>query len=299
MPSLLMHLTLVQQALEQPGVPEPVLRAGRHHEDALLLGSILPDLPFHARFFNQLARHLLSRKYLHSHWGHVVHTRRTGQFALALLAHLDREHPGPHEAERLLALTAGYICHHAVDRLGHPEVQALVARRLEPGAPHIVLHSRIERYQSLLYHLDLLGYEIPGTPFPRQLTAQAAGASLGRVRLEDLLWEAVRSTYLETHGHTPTRRQVDDWIWGITAYGALFASAVGRRERLERPAHEIRERWYRGDGVDLETCLHRALELTALGWQAAVEVLKAPRITADVRETFLKVVPDIDLETGY
>jgi hypothetical protein len=294
-----MHLTLVQQALEQPGVPEEVLRAGRRNEDALLLGAILPDLPYHARFFNQLARHLSGSKYLHSEWGHVVHTRRTGRFAVSLLAHLDREHPAPDDAERLLALTAGYICHHAVDRLGHPRVQELVGRRLKAGEPHIVLHSRIERYQSLLYHLDLLGVEIPGTPFPRDLTARCAGASLAHARLEDLLWEAVRSTYLETHGHTPSRKEVDDWIWGITAYGALFSSPMGRRERLERPADEIRQRWYKGDGVDLETCLHQSLKLTVQGWQAAVELLRAPRITAQARQAFLETVPDIDLETGY
>ncbi len=299
MPSLIMHLTLARQAAASPGVPLEVLRAVRGHEDALLLGAILPDLPFHARFFNQLARHLTGRKYLHSQWGHVVHTRRTGQFALSLLAHLDREHPSKQARDRMLALAAGYICHHAVDRLGHPQVQELVGRRLSPGEAHIVLHSRIERYQSLLYHLDLLGHEIPGTPYAREITSEVAGASLGRARLEDLLWEALRSTYLETHGRTPSRRQVDDWIWGITAYGALFSSAMGRRERLERPASEIRQRWYRGDDVDLETCLGDALELTVQGWRAAADLLDAGRITPATRAVFLEAVPDIDLETGY
>ena len=298
-PSLHDIQPLAQQALEQPGVPEEVLRAGRRHPDALLLGSVLPDLPFHARFLGQLVRHLSGREYIYSQWGHVFHTRRTGNLALSLLAHLGREHPEPEEADRQLAMAAGYICHHAVDRLNHPVVQAAVGANLEPGTPHLVLHSRIERYQNILYHKDLLGHEIPGTPFARELLAQSAGTGLVRARLDEVLWRTFRAACLETHGRCPTRRETEEWLWGITAYGAVFSSPMGRRERLEHPEQEIRDRWYSGDRVDLESPLSASLKLTVRCWGAAAELVRADWITAELRRFFLDAVPNIDLETGY
>ena len=298
MPALLMHMTLVNQALERPDVPQLISQAARRHPDALLLGSVLPDLPFHARFSAQLLRHLMGREYVYSRWGHVLHTRRTGRLAVALLAHRHREHPDTDEAERQLALAAGYICHHSVDRAGHPVVQALVGERLEPGQPHLVLHSRIERYQNILYHKDLLGYEIPGTPFARELVGQAAGAGLVGNRLDEVTWRTMRAALLETHGRCPPRQEAEEWIWGITAYGAVFSSPMGRRERLERPEEEIRRRGYRGDGVDLESCLAAGVDLTLRGWEAAVELIRPGPITRSRRLDFLEAVPDIDLETG-
>ena len=65
-----------------------------------------------------------------------------------------------------MALAAGYLSHHAADRVVHPVIQQMVALRKGADEPQAVVHSRVERYQNLIYHLDLLGYDFCCTPFP-------------------------------------------------------------------------------------------------------------------------------------
>jgi hypothetical protein len=299
MPALLLHLTLGRQAAEQAGIPEAVARAAEASPGALLLGSILPDLPYHFKFGRQLLRHLTRRAYLHSEWGDLLHTRGTGRLALALLAHIRRSFPGPRERQQLLALAAGYISHHAVDRTCHPVVQQVVRQRLQAGEHHNVMHSRVERYQSLIYHHDLLGYDIAGTPFGARLLRQTAGTGLLRPRLPEPLWLALRASCIETHGRVPAAAEVRDWLWGITAYGAVFSSPSGRMERLHGDLDQLRQTWYQGPGIDLLTPIHRAQEVTRDCWQAAMQVLDAGQLTGEVRRAFLQQVPDIDMGTGY
>ncbi len=298
MPALILHMTLAQRVLEREDLPAELEAACRARPAALLLGSILPDLPYHARFGHQLLRHLLRRDYLHSPWGDVFHTRGTGRMALALLAHAARCHPSPGQRQELLALAAGYLSHHASDRVVHPVIQQMVALRGVPSEPHAVTHSRVERYQSALYHLDLLGYDIACSAFPAAFVRQVAGAALVGPAMPDTLWAATRSACLETHGRAPSTAEVKDWLWGIAAYGGLVSSRLGRIEGLEADVPALRERWYQGPGVDLCSPLERAQDLTAEYWRAALEVARADRITGEVRDTFLAVVPDVDLGTG-
>lgn len=302
MPDLLVHLTLAKAMLQRPGLPTDLSQAAAAAPDALLLGSVLPDLPYHAHFLRQLARHLAGADYLPSEWGDLLHTRGTGRLALAMLAHLARSHSDPHqERRRAIALLAGYLSHHAVDRVVHPAIQQLVKRErrsLERPEPASRTHSRIERYQNLLYHRDLLGFDIVCSPFPRQILSEMAGAGLVRPALDPPLWRAVRAACLETHGRAPSEPELRDWLWGTTAFGALMSSPLARIERPQGGVERVRERYYQGPQVDLQTPLERAQEATAAAWHAASEVLNAERITAEVRQVFLRKVPDVDLGTG-
>ena len=298
MPALILHMTLAQRMLQREDLPAELEQAARAHPAALLLGSVLPDLPYHARFGHQLLRHLLRRDYLHSPWGDVFHTRGTGRLALALLAHLRRCHPSADERRLLLALCAGYLSHHAADRVVHPVIQQMVALRRKPSEPQAVVHSRVERYQSLLYHLDLLGYDIACTAFPTALLEQVAGTGLVAPSMPRVLWQAMRSACLETHGRAPSTASVRDWLWGITAYGSLLSSRLGKIEALDGEVQPLREQWYQGPGVDLCAPLDHAQDLTLECWRAAREVTRADRITGEVRDTFLATVPDVDLGTG-
>lgn len=299
MPALLVHLTLAQQAVDRADAPAQLVEAAHRREDALLLGSVLPDLPYHARFGQQLLRHLTGREYLLSEWGDIFHTRRSGQLALGLLRHLVRAHLPDEERWAVLALLAGYLCHHAVDRVVHPTINLLVARHEgDFSLPPSAVHERLERYQSLFFHQDLLGHDILCTPFPRRLVGQIAGAGLLRPTLERPLARALRAACLETHGRAPTAAEWSDWLWGTTAYGTLLSTPVARTERPKAPLAEVRERYYQGPGVDLIAPLSAGLEATLDAWRAAVAVLNADRVSAEVREVFLRAVPDVDLGTG-
>lgn len=299
MPALLLHLTLAREALDQEGAPAAVARAGRDHPADLLLGAILPDLPYHARFGQQVVRHLARADYRPSEWGDIFHYRATGRFGLALLAHLRRSFPGEAERGRLLAFAAGYLSHHAVDRTVHPAIQAVVAARLRPADSHQSLHARVERYQSLFYHLDRLGQELFPSPLPRRMTAQTAGVHLTRPGLDPLLRDALRVACLQVHGRAPAPRQLRDWLRGIASYGWLMSSPAGRLEGLPPDHQRLRAKWYHGPEVDLETPLKASLAATARAWQAAERVILEERLDQDSRKVFMKTVPDADLATGH
>jgi hypothetical protein len=276
-------------------------RAAAEAPDALLLGSILPDLPYHARFAAQLVRHLSGREYLLSEWGDVFHTRGTGQLALALLAHVKRSHLDPPEEARVLALAAGYLSHHAVDRVVHPVINQLVKRVRDSGEtdePGLRTHERLERWQSLFYHQDLLGEQIAGGAYGRRVVRSMAGSGLVRPRLDPLLGRALRAACLEVHGRAPVEADVSDWLWGTTAYSVLFSSPLGRIERPREDPAQLRRRFYLGPDVNLVSPLRTAQQTTLHAWEAAEQLLSADSLTAEVRSVFLRRVPDVDLGTG-
>ena len=144
MPALLLHLTLVEEAA-RAATDGPLAQAARHTAP-LLLGSIWPDLPYHARFLRQTGRHVLRRSYLKSEWGDVLHTRGTGRLALALIAHAARARLAGQELDEVLALIAGYLCHCAADTAVHPAINRLVDRRRRDGdrRPTDVIHAQID-----------------------------------------------------------------------------------------------------------------------------------------------------------
>jgi len=298
MPALLVHLTLAGDTLAHPEAPAALAQAGAAERGALLLGAILPDLPYHARFGRQLVRHLLGRDYLQSEWGDLWHARGTGRLALALLAHAERAHLLGAERQQVLALAAGYLSHHAVDRVVHPLINQLVKRLLLPGEPPAVLHARLERYQNLLFHRDRLGVDLAGSPHPRRMVGEVAGPALLAPLLEPPLAAALRAACLETHGRAPSPRELRDFLFGIAAYGHLMSSPAGRRERLRGDLDALRRDYYHGPGVDLETPLQHAVQLTVEYWRAAADLLAGERLGTEQREVFLRRVPDVDLATG-
>jgi len=297
-------MTLARQ-LTTDSTSRLLAAAARAEPDALLLGSVLPDLPYHGRFGWQLARHFTGQDYLQSEWGDVFHTRSTGQLALGLLRHFGRSHLPAAEGRRVLALVAGYLSHHAVDRVVHPVINRLVEReQSQPRSnthrllePPTRIHERIERYQSLFYHRDLLGHELPCSRYPRQIVTRMAGAGLVRPGIDPVLGRAIRAACLETHGRAPADDELRDWLWGTTAYGALFSSPLALLER-PRGADRLRIEYFRGPEVDLLSPLQQAQEATGEQWDAADQLLRADRITTEVREVFLHRVPDVDLGTG-
>jgi hypothetical protein len=299
MPALLVHLTAARETARRKEAPPRLASALTEEEPAFLLGSILPDLPYHADFGHQVARHLLHRPYLHTEWGDLLHTRGTGRLALAFLTHLRRSHLPLQEERRVLALGAGYLSHHAMDRCVHPLIHRLVDRNLGVHAlPPENLHNRLEHYQNVFFHEDRLGLDIAGSPYARRMVGQIAGAGLLWSRLEESLWLALRSALLETHGRLPSQRLIRDWLFGTSAYAHLFSSPLGRAERIKGDRKKLRAEFYLGPEVDLLTPLHQAMDLTVEYWRAAETVIEAERITSEVRSVFLQRVPDVDFSTG-
>ena len=298
MPALLVHLTIAKQTAARGAELAELGQAAASERSALLLGAVLPDLPYHARFGHQMIRHLLRREYLRSEWGDILHHHGTGRLALALLSHLQRAHLAARERAQVVALLAGYLSHLAVDTVLHPLIDALVTKHLRPGESPDAVHSRIERYQNLLLHLELLGVELFGSRHPRCMVAEVAGVRLLRPDLPEPLWQAFEVACLDTHGRAPRRAELRSWLWGIAAYGQLMSSPAGFGERLPRDREAIRAEFYQGEGVDLRTPLESAIGLTLGYWRAALHVLRAERVDNAVRRRFRDQLPDLDLSTG-
>src|SRR3989339_2233566 len=111
MPALLLHLTFGRKLLEEASGPENILKVCQKETAAFLLGTILPDLPYHERIGRQVLCHLLKRSYLSSTWGDILHCRQTGFLAFALLAHSKRALLNSESTDRILALVAGFLSH--------------------------------------------------------------------------------------------------------------------------------------------------------------------------------------------
>ncbi|MCB9556407.1 MAG: zinc dependent phospholipase C family protein [Deltaproteobacteria bacterium] len=299
MPALLLHMTIAEEIVATAPA-SPLAEAARVARDAYLLGSILPDLPYHARFLTQVVRHLLKRGYLVSEWGDIFHTRGSGRLGLAMLAHARRAQLGPRDTQAVLALVAGYLCHCALDTIVHPAINRRVDAELEHSDHRPdVLHSEVERWQSLLYHYDLLGHDITGRAYARQLIGRTAGTNGRRSRMPTALWQAMRAGCIETHGRAPDPLQVNDWLWGIRTYARLISSPIGRKtEGISIDVERARREHYTNDQFNLHQPLERGCQLTLEYWDAATQLWNSERLSDEARANYLTAVPDVDLATG-
>lgn len=300
MPALLLHMTVAKEIAEDSRLPSVFVNAMTHKKGALILGSVLPDLPLHARFWRQCIRHILHKPYLHSEWGDVMHKNHTGTLAFSFLEHMVKNRLRAEERDELLALIVGYLTHHAFDVVVHPVVNDAVDKEkgVSSFAP-IVLHTQIERYQSLFYHYDLLGYDITGTPYPRRLVAEMAGSSLFSPKLPPILWSAIRSVFLQVHGKAPALCEIKDWLRGVTSYGYLISTPLGHKiEGLNNDIETLRSLHYKGQGVDFVTPLNHAKELAFAYLRIASNLLMEKDFSNKQKQAFLQQVPNIGLDTG-
>ncbi|MCA9664396.1 MAG: zinc dependent phospholipase C family protein [Myxococcales bacterium] len=308
MPAMLLHMTVAREARAHAeasdAAPElgELLASCREHDDAFLFGSVLPDLPYHARFARQVVRHLLKMGYRHSEWGDVFHTRFSGRLGLAMIAHVRRALLSGRDRGRALAMTCGYLCHVALDTAVHPSINRVVARGGggAPDEPTDVRHGEVERLQSLLYHYLQRGEDITGTPYARTLVGAMAGAGVLRPRLDASLWGTLRSALLQTHARAPSQAELSDWLWGVTVYSQLISSPAGRAtEGLGGNIEAQLAAHLDGPDVDLATPLSHGIERTCEHWRAAAAALEAESWGDDTRAAFLERVPDADLDLGY
>ncbi|MFH1131626.1 MAG: zinc dependent phospholipase C family protein [Pseudomonadota bacterium] len=298
MPALLLHMTIAKGTSLDKSAPVLVAEAAREAEGAFLLGSVLCDLAYHSRFWRQCVKHVIRRPYLESHWGDLMHKRGTGTLAYALLAESAKRKCGKKIRGELISLAAGYLSHHAVDGTVHPAiVREVEQRQKHSNLASIVLHSEIERYQSLFFHLDLLGYDIMGSSYPRDLVKKMDGSGFFKPRLAGHLWQAFEAAMIETHGCAPSLSEMNDWLRGVFSYGYLVSSPVGRWfEGLKGNIEEVRRNRFLGPKVDMFTPLKQAMDKTLEYWQAAEDLLLADPKEKGGREEFLHRVPNLPLD---
>jgi len=209
------------------------------------LGCLAIDLPYFEHFPLGVARYLLKRPTAQSSWGELLHKGKPAQGALAMLA-LARAHRGQgraREAERVLALLLGFVSHLAVDRSLHPLVNRMArerARRLGRDVLHH--HTEVEKFHSVLFHEERLGFDFMGRHELREHIAVDSDA----IHRDADLRAAYVAALSATCGEPPGGELLRQWARGYQQYVWLVSSPVGKRIVPDAKKREVRAELYRG-----------------------------------------------------
>lgn len=300
MPALLLHMTVADRIATEAALPDVLGASIRNEPGAYLLGSILPDLPYHGAFWRQCARHLMKMRYRDCPWGDLLHARGTADFAVGFLGYLHRTVLSPSERHAVIALLGGYLTHYAMDTVVHPVINQLVALRLgREGGEAQALHSDVERWQSLFFHYDLIGEDITGTDYPKKLIGRMAGSGLVQPGLAPSLERPVNAAFAYAHGRMPRKAELRDWLRGVTEYGFLVSSSIGHRiEGFSKGAETMRSERYEIPGYDLRRVILTATDRISEIFGLTESLLETEAYGPESRSIFYRGVPNLDLDSG-
>src|SRR4051794_9051278 len=135
------------------------------------LGALVIDFPYFERFPLGVLRYLLKRPTAQSAWGDMLHKGRPVRAATSMLEAVRelRARGRRSEAERLFAFALGFVSHLAVDRSMHPLVNRMARERAARlGGEPAHHHTEIEKFHSVLFHEERLGFDFMGKPALRK-----------------------------------------------------------------------------------------------------------------------------------
>jgi hypothetical protein len=217
---------------------EPLRALGR-------LGCLVIDFPYFERFPLGVARYLLKRPTAQSTWGDLLHKGKPAAGALAMLelSRAHQRHGRNVEAERVLAFLLGFVSHLAVDHTLHPLVNRMArerARRLGRDVLHH--HTEVEKFHSVLFHEERLGFDFMGRRELREHIEVDAAA----VHRDADLRAAYTTALCRTCGEEPSGALLRQWARGYQQFVWLVSSPVGKRLVPDAKKNEVRGELYRG-----------------------------------------------------
>lgn len=255
------------------------------------LGCLVIDLPYFERFPLGVLRYLLHRPTAQSAWGEQLHMGNPVSAAESML-----ERARELGSARLSALALGFVSHLAVDRSLHPLVNRLARERaLRLGGDPAHHHTEVEKYHSVLFHQDRMGFDFMGERALRVHIEVEAEA----VHQDPVLHEALERGFSCVAGAPPGRAAWERWARGYRQYVWLVSSPAGKRlapadaRRRERPA------LYQGVWGNFADAYAIAVGRSREVIDAALAWLHAPAgEAASAREAFGRALPPgpIDLD---
>jgi hypothetical protein len=292
MPVEAIHLSAFLDSLTRSAAPVP-LKQGRLRELGRL-GALAIDLPYFSQFPLGVLRYLLKQPTARSPWGEALHRTTPVAVAHSLLESVQRLRRDAHaraQADDVLALCLGYVSHLAVDRSLHPLVNQL-ARELvaSDGGDPSHQHTEVEKFHSVLFHEERLGFDFMG----RRELAQHIAVDAHAVHREAHLARAWSASFAHALGKAPTLSELRDWSRGYRQYVALVSSPLGKLLAPEPAKRRMRERVYSGSWGTFAQRYEQAVERSR-------EALEAALLWADdpgASQEFLRVLPEgpIDLD---
>lgn len=243
MPVEAVHLSALEDSLAGSAAELEIQSAPLHR--LLRLGALVIDFPYFERFPLGVLRYLLARPLAQSHWGDAFHHQRPIGIGKQLLkaARTLREQHEDEAAARVLAVTLGYFSHAAVDRSLHPLVNRLAyLRGTRLGELPARQHSEVEKFHSVLFHEERLGFDFMGTRALREYIEIDAHAIHRDRALSQAFCAAVRHEL----SMELTPDLLRSWARGYTQYVALVASPFGKLIVPQKLKGEVREEVYEG-----------------------------------------------------
>ena len=289
MPSLLLHLTALEQLAAHPGsLPPDIARALAEDLPYARFGAALPDLPLCEGLRGGLAVLLPEQEV--PPFARLYHERAPVGLGLKMgelvaTGALVGTEPG-------LALLAGYFTHLCLDRRLHPEVDRLVAKHRRKEDTSLDAHRKIEWAQTLFYLRELHGMEMLGSPGLRTRFQVTKSTGFPYKGIGRGIYELVRLASQERVGQSPTKSQVDGWVRGLYMMGMVLSSPVGRMKALPAYSQLSFHELYRHDGFDFSAEVEAALEQTRGVLRRLSVYMSRGTFTPRTRGRFLEEFPE-------
>jgi hypothetical protein len=244
-PAEAIHLSALEDSLER----DRALRRAIDHDDAeltqlLRLGAVLVDLAYFDRFALGVARYLLGRPIATSPIGDRLHQHRPVLLGKLLVRHaavLRTVRSSRRDGQRLLALGLGHLSHVAVDSRLHPLVNQLAGvRAARLGERAARQHNEVEKFHSILFHEERLGFDFMG----RSQIADYIHVEASVLHDGGALDLAYRRALALVHDLPLPQRTLRRWTRGYAQYGRLLASRFGGRVMPQAVKEAVRGEVY-------------------------------------------------------
>jgi hypothetical protein len=255
------------------------------------LGSLVIDFPYFERFPIGVLRYLLNRPTAQSSWGEQLHMGNPVQAAVSLI-----ECARASQSERVQALALGFVSHLAVDRSLHPLVNRMArerARRLDRDPARE--HTEVEKFHSVLFHEERLGFDFMGEPALRAHIEVDADA----VYRDADLFIALDAAFNEATGSAPGREVFARWSRGYRQYVWLVSSRVGKRIVPAEVKQRVHGELYRGAWGAFSDAYGVAVGCSRDAIDAALDWLQASDAGASrARGMFSRTLPAGPIDHG-
>lgn len=291
MPVEAIHISAYVDSILASSAPA-ALRHGALHELGRL-GALVIDFPYFDRFPLGVARYLLKRPTAQSSWGDRLHHGKPVGGALSMLASARALSAAgrQQDADRVLALLLGYVSHLAVDRSMHPLVNRIArerAKRLGRDVGHH--HTEVEKFHSVLFHEERLGFDFMGRRELRK-HIEVDGQALRR---DGSLRDAYVAAMTRVCGEAPSTALIARWTRGYGQYVALVSSPVGKHIVPEAAKRAVRGELYRGAFGSFVDAYGEAVRASRDAIEATLAAYSAPDGEADLARAFPEGPIDLD-----
>lgn len=297
MPAEGIHLLALDDTLLAMPATAAATRSGPLYA-AARLGAIFVDLPYFARFGRAVVNYLLGRQQAPSRWGDIFHHqspielgRRLGEASARLLASSATRDAG----QLLGALTLGYVSHAAVDTSMHPMVNRLAherTARLGAGTTPAQQHHEVEKYQSVLFHEERLGFDMMGDArLPGYIHIDFTPL-LRPGPLADAVAEALRLT----HGTAPTAGDFASWTRGYGHYIRILRSPLGKTIVTAKDKQRERPALY--DELDFPARFAEAVSLSRRYVEAMSLYLSDGSFDPSAQAALARIMPEGSIDPG-